>query len=125
MRWYRVKRKIIKLILVLAFILTIFCNYNVQAIVNPLENGSHYDPGVGGDEDKLMDMTGQILGIVNTVGTIVSVIVLMIIGIKYMLGSIEEKAEYKKSMTGYVFGAILLFGITTIANILYNIGKAI
>lgn len=120
------KNKIIKIILLFAITLTIFCNYNVQAITNPLENPDAYKNVLNGQsEDRLVDMTGQVLGIVNTVGVVVSVIVLMVIGIKYMMGSIEEKAEYKKAMTGYVIGAILLFGITSIANILYNIGRAI
>lgn len=122
------KNKIIKIILVFAVILTIFSNYNVQAIKDPLKDPNAYDDVTKPENDDngaLMSMGGKVLGIINTVGVIVSVIVLMILGIKYMLGSIEEKAEYKKSMTGYVIGAIMLFGITTIANILYQIGKSI
>lgn len=34
----------------------------------------------------------------------------MILGIKYMLGSTEQKATYKKSMLPYLVGAVLLFG---------------
>lgn len=119
--------KIIKIILLFAVVLIIFSNYNVQAITNPLENPDAYDKIIKNkDEDKaLFDMGGHILGIINTVGMVVSVIILMVIGIKYMLGSIEEKAEYKKSMMGYVIGAMLLFGVTTFANILYRIGTSI
>ena len=39
-----------------------------------------------------------------------------------MFGSIEEKAEYKKTATIYLVGAILVMGGTTIPNILYKIG---
>ncbi len=38
----------------------------------------------------------QILGIVQLVGSIAAVVVLVVLGIKYMMGSAEEKAEYKK-----------------------------
>ena len=42
-----------------------------------------------------------------------------------MFGSVEQKADYKKAMSGYVIGAILVFAVTTIANLLYNIGQSI
>ena len=38
----------------------------------------------------------------------VSVITLVVLGIKYMVGSIEERAEYKKSMIPYLIGAFLI-----------------
>ena len=52
--------------------------------------------GSGGTSTKLKTKAESILGVIQTVGTIISVIVLMIIGIKYMLGSVEERSEYKK-----------------------------
>ena len=50
-----------------------------------------------------------------------SVVALMIIGVKYMLGSVEEKAEYKKTMRPYVIGALMLFGITNLLGILVSV----
>ena len=50
----------------------------------------------------------------NTIGIILSVIILAILGIKYILGSVEEKAEYKNDIIPYLIGAALLFGISTI-----------
>ena len=115
------KSKIVKIILLFASILMIFSSFNVYAIKDPLEDPNSYKPGNGPEETKLLELGGHILGVINTVGVVLSVVILMIIGIKYMLGSVEEKAEYKKTMIGYVIGAMLLFGITTIANILYTI----
>ena len=117
------KSKIVKVILLFASILMIFCCLNVYAIKDPLENPNSYKPGTGPEETELLEIGGHMLGVINTVGVVLSVVILMIIGIKYMLGSAEEKAEYKKTMMGYVIGAMLLFGITTIANILYILAK--
>ena len=64
---------------------------------------------------------GKILGVIQTIGTIVSVIMLIVIGIKYMVGSIEERAEYKKTLFPYLIGAILLFSGTLLPQIIYNI----
>ena len=60
------------------------------------------------------------LGLIKVIGTFVAVGALMIIGVKYMLGSTEEKAEYKKSMLPYLIGSILLFGAVNLTSALYN-----
>ena len=65
--------------------------------------------------------TGEtIVSILTTIGIVISVVVLAALGIKYMIGSIEERADYKKSMMPYFIGAILVFGASTIANIIYK-----
>ena len=38
-----------------------------------------------------------------------------------MMGSVEEKAEYKKTMMPYIIGAFMLFGITNLLGILNSI----
>ena len=37
-----------------------------------------------------------------------------------MMGSAEEKAEYKKTLMPYVIGAALVFAASTIAGVLYS-----
>ena len=37
-----------------------------------------------------------------------------------MLGSLEEKAEYKKTMMPYIIGAVLVFAASAIAGIIYS-----
>ena len=44
----------------------------------------------------------------------------MIIGLKTMIGSIEEKTQYKESLPGYLIGVFLLFASTTIPSIIYD-----
>ncbi len=62
----------------------------------------------------------QIITIITTIGIVVSVIVLVVLGIKYMMGSAEEKAEYKKTLMPYVIGAGLVFAASSIAQIVYQ-----
>lgn len=73
----------------------------------------------GADED-IAGFGGKILSAVTTAGVVLSVIVLAVLGIKYMLGSAEEKAEYKKTLMPYIIGAALVFGASTISTIVYN-----
>jgi len=42
-----------------------------------------------------------------------------------MMGSAEEKAEYKKTMIPYVVGAVLIFASTTIVNIVYQLANSL
>lgn len=74
------------------------------------------DPGTSG----LSKTFGKILGVFTIIGSIVSVLALVALGIKYMLGSVEERAEYKKSMMPYVIGAVLVFAASTIAQAIYQ-----
>ncbi len=66
---------------------------------------------------------GQILGIIQAVGSMITVGVLMILGIKYMVGSTEERASYKRSMLPAVIGMILIFMALQITTIIYDFTK--
>ena len=76
------------------------------------------DAVAGGD--KVKDLGGDILGIIQIAGTIIAVGVLMVLGVKYMMGSAEEKASYKKTMIPYIVGAVLIFAASNIANMVYD-----
>ena len=65
-------------------------------------------------------IVSKILGFVQWIGSALAVIMLVVIGIKYMVGSAEEKAEYKKTLVPYVVGAILIFAASNIAGWVYN-----
>ena len=49
----------------------------------------------------------------------------MVIGIKYMMGSAEEKAEYKKTMIPYLVGAVILFAAVNIAGVVVSMANKI
>ena len=75
-----------------------------------------------GDVSKL---GGQIVGIIQVVGIVIAVVILLVLGIKYMTGSAQEKAEYKKTMIPYIIGAILIFAASTIVNVIFNLATSI
>ena len=74
----------------------------------------------GTGSTEIANVGKSIVGILQTVGIILSVIVLIILGIKYMMGSAEEKADYKKSMIPYLVGAILIFAASALAQVVYQ-----
>lgn len=116
-------KKIIKLYFVILIVFAILLGFgNMIFATDVASNPSAFKPGNIGNEKELRDRVGVILGAINNIGSVVCIVTLMALGIKYMLGSVEEKAEFKKTATIYITGAILTFSITTIPNVLYKIG---
>lgn len=105
------------LILIITFLLiNIFSQ--VFATINP----NQYKPSdiTEADTKLAFDKVGIILGAVRNISVVVSVIVLMVIGLRYMFGSVEEKADYKKTMMPYIIGCVLAVSGTTIVTFIYN-----
>lgn len=73
------------------------------------------------DQSGAVKMGNFIVSIVRYVGQGIAIITLIIIGIRYIFASVEQKAEYKKSMLPYVIGAILLFAGASVTNWIYEI----
>ena len=65
-------------------------------------------------------MAENVISIVRVIGIIASLATLSIIGIKFMLGSVEEKAQYKQTLFPWFIGALLVFAITTLPTIIYE-----
>lgn len=135
----RKSNKMIKIIfLIMLLIIMIFFMTNVVQAATDTDVNIDFNPddwkpnsGEGVSEEqgttgalqanKLMNIGNAIVGIVQIVGSFTSVIVLIIIGIRYMMGSVEERAEYKKAMTPYIIGAVMVFAITNILSIVVGI----
>ena len=90
------------------------------------------DPGTwknqSGDKIKTDDITNfsaSLINVISIVGSAAAIITLIVLGIKYMMGSAEEKAEYKKTMIPYIVGAVLIFAASTIAYVVYQFASGI
>lgn len=90
-------------------------------------NPDKYKPGSIKDSEvgELLAKGNIIVGVIQVVGSIISVVALVIIGIKYMTGSLEEKAEYKKTMIPYIIGATMLFAASNLVQAIYEWSQAI
>lgn len=69
---------------------------------------------------SINNVGNSVIGVLQVVGIVLSVIVLIVLGIKYMMGSAEEKAEYKKTMMPYIVGAALIFAASAFAQVIYD-----
>ena len=75
------------------------------------------------DETKLQDSSKEIYNILLIIGICVAVIVAAILGIKFMLGSMEEKAQIKEALIPFIIGCIVVFGAFGIWKIFVQIGN--
>jgi len=75
------------------------------------------------DTSKIQEAGQTIVNILQVVGVVAAIAILTVIGIKYMMGSAEEKAEYKKVMIPYVLGAVLIFAATSIVKVVYSVAN--
>lgn len=94
---------------------------NVFAAGTPLDPSS-LEPSYGSDAG-LKNKAGSIMGMIRNIAVVASVIIIMVLGVKFMLGSVEEKAEYKKSFMPLIVGIILVVSATTIAAFIFNMVK--
>lgn len=113
------KRNIIFIVCSLTTFILLLCTVTYAGTINPnsFKPGSVTTSGVGG----AINLAEKIIGGITAVGTVVAVVVTLALGIKYMLGSIEQRAEYKKSMMPILFGMMMLFGVSWIIKLIYNI----
>lgn len=117
-------KKTNKIVVALCIIVSILM-IGVTCFAGELVTPGDFEAKPPSNVDDFKDLGGKILGVAQTVGVLVAVVILLVLGIKYMMGSAEEKADYKKSMIPYVIGAIIIFAAPTIANIIYQFADSL
>lgn len=115
------KIRIILLILILITIITIM--FPIVSRASATINPNTYEPNKLQESDVSGFETfgGSIAGVIQIIGTMVSVGTMIILGIRYVAASADEKAEYRERMIPYFIGAVLLFGASNIVSIIYKI----
>ena len=66
-------------------------------------------------------MGNTIINVVRIIGIVVAIVGLLAIGIKFMTGSVEQKAEYKKTLLPYVIGCVIIFTVTTLIGVIADL----
>lgn len=98
---------------------TVVMATNVNNIIDTMSNSK------ANNTTGISKIGGQIADTLTTIGIVIAVIVILILGIKYMIGSASEKAEYKKTMIPYIVGAVLLLGGSSIVKLIFNSLKVV
>lgn len=119
--------KIVNILLVAMMIVMTFSTVVMATSGKPTPDSiiGEMDKATGGTDTGIATIGGNIVNMLTTAGIVIAVIVLLILGIKYMMGSASEKAEYKKTMIPYLVGAVLVFGASAIAKAIANVASSV
>ena len=113
----RVFFKILISIIIIAIFGIIFSNialaWDPSSLFNDFE-----DKHAVNTEGKVTNIMGGLINITSIVGAGIAIIMLIVIGIKYVSAAPEGKAEAKKDLTGYAIGAVILFATSGILQLL-------
>ena len=60
--------------------------------------------------EKLKDASSLLYNTLLTIGICAAVIIGAVLGIQFMVGSVEQKAKIKDSLIPYVAGCVIIFG---------------
>lgn len=103
------------LLIVISFLsMTVFAA-DADSIIRSMEGEKVDDP------TTLTKLGGKVLDILQIAGIILGAIILAVLGIKYMTGSLEEKADYKKTMIPYLVGAVIIFAAPSLAKGIFSL----
>lgn len=116
------RKKLFIICILIIGVLAIFTG-TCMAINDPITDPDAYKPGdINRNEANIVaSKAGIIFNVISTIGIIIAVITIIIIGIKYMIGSVEEKAEYKKTMIPYLIGVVMIGSISGILQLIANL----
>lgn len=120
-----------KIFIVLILINIFFINTNVvraEGMKNIIDGGSSFIQAGGQsqyelDTDQLKNASNTIYNTLLLTGMAIAVIASSILGIKFMIGSVEEKAQIKEALVPFVIGCIVIFGAFGIWKIAIIIGN--
>lgn len=101
------------IIVMLIFALVLFFSIKINASddINP----NNYKTTLSASEAAgLFSKAKPILTILRALSVMIAVIAISILGIKFMIGSVEQKASYKEKLIPIVIGAILISGLSSL-----------
>ena len=112
-------KKIMKIGIALMIIATVLMAVNMVFATNSgfTDLGQRPNPTSTG-VDSVSSVVGNVMGIVQYICYAAAVVLLVILGVKFMTSSPDAKAEVKKSAVIYIIGAVLVFAAGLILNIL-------
>lgn len=125
------KSKLLIIIILIIVINMIFLNINkVQAngISDVITGGDSFlnagkSQSVGINEKDLQNTSDIVYNMLLIIGICIAVIVSGILGIKFMIGSAEEKAQIKDALIPFIIGCVVVFGAFGFWKIFVTIGN--
>ena len=111
------KKKLIVFITLILIILAI--SNQINATISGIDT-EKFKPGI---EEGLANYLGDVIGIIQIVGVAVAAIACIVMGIRYILSSTEDRADIKKKLIPFVIGPIIFVGATGVLRLISSIAS--
>ena len=123
--------KLITKIIVALMIVGAIC-FSVQLLVGaPVFGGDKFSQVLTSENSDgyskvngFQNSIGRILGVVKYICYAAAVVMLVMLGVKYLTASPDGKAEIKKTAVQYVIGAVLVFAAGVILTIIQSVSNS-
>lgn len=115
-------KKIFKVIFVVIILLNL-CILKVNAIDSIIQGADDFLNTEQSDllnKESVKKVSDRLFSVFMAVGVALILTVGVILGIQFMMGSIEEKVKVKEALIPYVIGAIVIFGAFGIWSVVYE-----
>lgn len=112
--------KVMKLVSVLVMVVMMTTMFSTVCFGGTAVNPSALTPDYTGDTGTITDIGQKILGIIRNIAAVLLVVLLAVLGLKFMMGSTEEKAEYKKSFLPLIIGTVIVLLATSIGGFIWS-----
>lgn len=77
------------------------------------------------NDSRIVGVLNAVVRLIQIAGTGISVLIVTILGIKYMFASSSDKADIKKMAMPIIIGCVLLFGAVNLVAAVAGIGAAL
>ena len=127
------KRKILKILFCIVLIMSVFINVQavqadstVKGLDETIDDANSF-VGLGSDFEmsSISEVSDLAYWVLVSIGGVVALGVGVFLGVKYMISTVDEKADIKKSLVAYVVGCVVIFGAFGIWKIVINMGNNI
>ena len=122
------KKTIIKIMITLYVIVVCTCTMcyaqdeGIKSLVSSMDGTS--SPNMGA-EHGTVKIVNTAIGLLQIAGSGIALLVITIMGIKYILAAPGEKADIKKMATPIVIGCVLVFGAVNLAAIIESFSGSV
>ena len=116
------KRNLIKTLSILLIVVAILFAFTSPAFAATTDEGYKadfvYNNTAGDASNMITSIIASIIFIAQVIGVGVATIMLIVLAIKYIAASPNDKAEIKKHIVVYVVGALILFGASGLLQVI-------
>ncbi len=76
-------------------------------------------------DNNILEISKQIYKVVMILGIVVAAVIIMVLGIQFMTGSIEQQAKVKEMLVPFGVGCVVVFGSLTIWRIVISVMSSV